>query len=125
ALKIAGIDRNTPDPATGLIEHGPDGEPNGIIRERNDLYRKHVPADKWEDVRAGYIASMKSLFALGITSFESASTSIDDEPVGRGGVANPDSGLTFRRLQGIAAETAIPRVSLYVDYPGPERLKAY
>jgi predicted amidohydrolase YtcJ len=125
ALKIAGIDRNTPDPATGLIEHGPDGEPNGVIRERNDLYRKHVPADKWEDVRSGYIASMKRLFALGITSFESASTSIDDEPVGRGGVANPDSGLTFRRLQGIAAETAIPRVSIYVSYPGAERLKAY
>ncbi len=125
ALKIAGIDRNTPDPATGLIEHGPDGEPNGIIRERSDLYRMHVPRDKFEDVRAGYIKSLKRLFTLGITSFESASTSIDDEPVGAGGVANPGPELTFRRFQSIAAETDIPRATLYISYPGPERLKAF
>jgi predicted amidohydrolase YtcJ len=125
ALRIAGIDRNTPDPQSGIIEHGANGEPNGIIRERSDLFRDHVPADQWEAVREGYVKSLKHLFTLGITSFESASTTIDDEPVGRGGIAHPGSELTFRRFQAIAAETDIPRATLYISYPGAERLKAY
>lgn len=125
ALKIAGIDRNTPDPKSGLIEHDARGEPNGIIRERNDLYEQHVPQAQYQDLRSGYIASLKRPFALGITSFESASTTIDDEPVGRGGIADPGSRLTFRRFQSIALETDIPRATLYISYPGAERLKAY
>jgi predicted amidohydrolase YtcJ len=124
ALKIAGIDRSTPDPKAGLIEHDPRGEPNGIIRER-DPYEQHVPQAKFEELRSGYIASLKHLFALGITSFESASTTIDDEPVGQGGIADPGSRLTFRRFQSIALETDIPRATLYISYPGAERLKAY
>ncbi|MEA3181155.1 MAG: hypothetical protein QOI59_4678 [Gammaproteobacteria bacterium] len=94
ALKIAGIDRNTPDPEFGLIEHTARGEPNGIIRERNDLYWRHVPQAHYEDLRSGYIASLKRLLALGITSFESATTTIDDEPVDQGGIAHPGSALT-------------------------------
>src|ERR1700753_4018163 len=39
ALKAAGINKTTEDPKSGLIEHYPNGEPNGIIRERSDLYR--------------------------------------------------------------------------------------
>jgi predicted amidohydrolase YtcJ len=125
ALQVAGIDRSTPDPASGLIEHGTDGEPNGIIRERSDLYRMHVPKDRWEDVRSGYIKTLRHLFALGITSFESATTSIDDEPVEQGGIAAPGSELTYRRFRGIAAETPIPRATLYISYPGAARLKAF
>ena len=125
ALKIAGIDRSTPDPKSGLIEHDVSGEPNGIIRERNDLFRNHVPEEKYEDLRPSYIAVLKHLFTLGITSFESASTTIDDEPVGHGGIAHPGPDLTFKRFQAIAAETAIPRATLYISYPGPERLRAF
>jgi len=126
ALKIAGVDRDTPDPKSGLIEHTADGEPNGIIREI-DLFGRHVPLDSFEALRPSYIASLKHLFALGITSFESATTTLNDEPVGQGGIAVPGSGpgLTFRRFQAIAAETDIPRATLYISYPGPERLKAY
>ena len=49
ALELAGIDRNTPDPATGIIEHDSTGEPNGIIRERSDLISKLVPPAKWDE----------------------------------------------------------------------------
>src|SRR5262245_10925909 len=34
ALKLAGIDRNTPDPEGGVIGRGPNGEPNGIVKDR-------------------------------------------------------------------------------------------
>ena len=43
ALEIAKIERNTPDPKDGLIERDSSGEPNGIVRERNDLFYRHVP----------------------------------------------------------------------------------
>ena len=33
ALEIAGITRETPDPAGGIIRRGPDGEPNGVLEE--------------------------------------------------------------------------------------------
>lgn len=124
ALKIAKIDRNTPDPKDGLIEKDATGEPNGIIRERNDLYRTHVPRDKWEDLRAGYVKTFQWLFSLGITSVHTMG-SFNDEPVGKGGLKDPGSGLTFRRLQAMSKEFDIPRVSLYVNFPGDDRLAAF
>ncbi len=99
ALKIAKIDRNTPDPQSGLIEKDAQGEPNGIIRERNDLYLRNVPRDKWDDMRGGYVATMKWLLTLGITSvFTTAG--IEDEPVGQGGVKEPGPGPTLPSLSG-------------------------
>lgn len=127
ALRIAGIDRTTPDPDSGLIEHDAAGEPNGVIRERIDLYSNHVPPETWAALRPTYIASMKRLLTLGITSFHSASTTIDDEPVGKGGIAAPGPGLTYRRLRAIYDEMGsdLPRVTTYIEYPGPERLAAF
>ena len=125
ALKAAGITRTTEDPKSGLIEHYEDGEPNGIIRERADLYLKMVPRDTWAQMKPSFVASLKRLFSLGITSIESGTGSIDDEPVGQGGVADPGPVLTFRRFQEIAAENVIPRVAMYTTYPGAERLKQY
>jgi len=127
ALKLAHIDSKTPDPASGLIEHNSNGEPNGIIRERSDLYRKLVPQDKWEDVKQSYVDRLRWLLSLGITSFFDASGTIDDEPVGQGGIADPPPGLTFRRAREIYAEqhNALPRVTMYISYPGPERLRAF
>ena len=125
ALKAAGITRTTEDPKTGLIEHSDDGEPNGIIRERNDLYLKLVPEDTYAQMKPSYVASLKRLFSLGITSIASATGSIDDEPVGQGGIADPGPVLTFRRFQEIAAENDVPRITSYISYPGAERLKQY
>ncbi|PZU06111.1 amidohydrolase [Sphingomonas sp.] len=127
ALKLARIDRSTPDPKNGLIERDADGEANGVIRERSDLYYSLVPEDSWEQLRPGFITSIKALLPLGITSFHSASTTIDDEPVGQGGVADPKPMLTYRRLRALYDEQGadLPRVTTYISYPGPERLKAF
>lgn len=127
ALKIAGIDRTTPDPAGGLIEHDAQGEPNGVIRERTDLIRSHVPLASWAELRPSYIAWMRGILALGITSFFNASGTIDDEPVGQGGIANPPPNMTFRRAREIYAEMGddLPRMTMYISHPGAERLKAF
>lgn len=127
ALKIAGIDRNTPDPKSGLIEHDASGELNGIIRERNDLVRKFVPPATWAEMRPAYVTWLKHILSLGITSFNNASGTIDDEPVGKGGIENPLPNLTFRRARELYAEMGadLPRMTMYINYPGAERLKAF
>jgi predicted amidohydrolase YtcJ len=127
ALEIAGITGKTPDPESGVIEHDEKGEPNGIIRERSDLYREHVPNDRWEDLRDSYVASLKRLLPLGITSVMDASGAIDDEPVGAGGVQDPGSRVTYRRLREIYDQQGdeLPRIALYISYPGKDRLQAF
>jgi predicted amidohydrolase YtcJ len=127
ALKLAGITRDTPQPDRGVIEHGSDGEPNGMIRERADLYRAVVPPLTWEEVRESYIRKLKVVLEQGITSIIEASGSIDDEPVGFGGVAHSTTLGTFHQLQGIFAEYGanLPRVAMYISYPGTERLNAF
>jgi len=127
ALKLAGIDEHTPDPASGLIERSSDGQPNGIIRERTDLYSRLVPPDTPADMRPSYIASLKKLLALGITSFMEAFGSIDDEPVGKGGTGEMPRRHSYKQLKSIYDEMGadLPRVALYIGYPGAERLKAF
>src|SRR5690606_37650494 len=123
--KIAGINRKTPDTENGLIDRDENGEPNGIVRERSDLFFKHVPADKWEDLRDGYVKQFQHLFSFGITSLIEATSSIDDEPVGKGGIMNPGPRLTFRRMRELAQQYDLPRATLYISYPGAERLRAF
>ena len=127
ALKLAKITRSTPDPKSGVIEKGADGEPNGVIREANNLYYSLVPKDTWAELKPSYMAKMKWLLSLGVTSIHSASGSINDEPVGKGGVAQPDSGLTFRRFQEMAKDSdyTLPRVTMYVGHPGRKRLEEF
>jgi len=115
------------DPKSGLIEHDPSGEPNGIIRERSDLVSKLIPPAKWDEVRQSYIDNLRHLLSLGITSFFDASGTIDDEPIAHGGIADPPPNLTFRRAREIYATegATLPRITMYISYPGAERLKAF
>ena len=131
ALKLAGIDASTPDPEGGLIERGPDGQPNGMIRERIDLVLKLVPADSPAQMRPSYLSALKDLLRLGITSYMEAWTTIDDEPVERGGLVggggNGVRGHTFKQLSAIYADEGenLPRGTLYIMYPGAERLRKF
>jgi predicted amidohydrolase YtcJ len=134
AFKLAGINAATPEPEGGVIERRSDGEPSGIVRERNDLLTVLVPADSFEQLRPSYIESLKRLLALGITSFMEAYTNIDDEPVGKGGLVPgaphrptlvaPHSWKQMRMIYEEMGET-LPRVTVYIDYPGAERLRAF
>lgn len=129
ALKLAGITSKTPDPEHGVIEHYPTGEPNGIVRERSDLYLKLVPPASAAEMKPSYIAALKALLPLGITSIMEALSTIDDEPVGKGGVPLSEWRPlhTYRQFRDIYASDGadLPRAALYITYPGAERLKAF
>ena len=134
AFRIAKVDRATPDPATGLIEHDASGELSGIIRERMDIVSKFIPDPGWEEMRGPTITWLKQMLALGITSLHDASGTIDDEPVGKGGTDSKDfdplwggSNMTWHRAQEIYAKMGdeLPRITMYIIHPGAERLKAF
>lgn len=129
ALKLAKIDRNTPDPEHGLIEKDARGEPNGIIRERTDLYGLLVPPPTDAEMQASTLASLKALLPLGITSIMEALSTIDDEPIGKGGIAKSlmPGRHSYRQFREIYAREGahLPRATLYIHYPGAERLKQF
>jgi predicted amidohydrolase YtcJ len=58
ALELANITSTTPDPEHGVIERDEKGEPNGVIRERADIFRKLVPADDQEALKPSYLTSL-------------------------------------------------------------------
>lgn len=134
ALKLAGISSATPDPESGMIERGPNGEPNGIIRERSDIVTRLVPPDTKEQMRPSYIKTLKWLLSLGITTVMEAFTSIDDEPEGKGGIgkARPNDAFSssfhswaeFRSIYGEMGAD-LPRMITYIAWPGAERLKVF
>lgn len=50
ALKLAGIDRNTPDPPGGKIERDAFGEPTGVLKENaRNLLAPYLPAEPREN----------------------------------------------------------------------------
>jgi len=116
ALQLAGVTRDTPDPPLGLIERDANGEPNGIIRERNDLFTKLVPRDAPAAMRPTYVASLKRQLKLGITSMIVAGASLDE-----------GDGFSYPEFQSIYKEygAELPRAAVQIHYPGPEKLRAW
>jgi predicted amidohydrolase YtcJ len=110
ALQMADINKATPDPERGLIEHDEKGEPNGIIRERSDLYTRLVPRDKPADVRDSLLENVRDQLKLGITSVIEAGSSVDPNVVG----SFAEWELLYQKH---GAE--LPRASVQVGYPSP------
>ncbi|MHC5038999.1 MAG: amidohydrolase [Planctomycetota bacterium] len=69
ALKIAGIDKDTPDPKGGEIERRADGEPTGILKENAaDAMKEIIPIDPPDKLAASVKKGQAHFHALGITS---------------------------------------------------------
>ena len=62
------------------MEHLPRAIPPGSSRERTELLLRLVPPESPDQMRPGYIKSLKHLLTLGITSFMEAFTSFDNDP---------------------------------------------
>ncbi|MGI8332079.1 amidohydrolase [Actinomadura scrupuli] len=73
ALRLAGVDRHTPDPADGRIERTADGDPQGTLHEGAALLVTRVtPQPTFQERLAGLLAGQAHLHALGITAWQDA-----------------------------------------------------
>ncbi|MFE7233818.1 amidohydrolase [Streptomyces sp. NPDC002405] len=73
ALELAGLSRDTPDPADGRIERGSDGTPSGVLQEgATALVARLVPDKTAGDRLAGLLRAQRLLHSLGITGWQDA-----------------------------------------------------
>ena len=73
ALEIAGVTRDTPDPADGWIVRDAAGEPAGAVHEGAFvLVERHVPEARPSEWVEGLLAAQRHLHALGITAWQDA-----------------------------------------------------
>lgn len=73
ALARAGITRDTPDPADGRIERGPDGEPVGALQEgAMELVAALLPEQTPQDRLDGLLRAQALLHSYGVTAWQDA-----------------------------------------------------
>ena len=73
ALRLAGVDRNTRDPADGRVQRDPDGRPTGTLHEGGmGLVQRHIPPTRDEEYDAGLLVAQDYLHSLGVTAWQDA-----------------------------------------------------
>lgn len=73
ALELAGVTRDTPDPADGRIERDASGAPSGTLQEgAMQLVGRLTPPATAEDRLAALLHAQRHLHALGITAWQDA-----------------------------------------------------
>jgi hypothetical protein len=83
ALRLAGVDGGTPDPPGGRLEHGADGAPNGILRERaTDLVERVAGRTGGEEVMTSLETVLAELAGWGVTSVVDAGDTTPDNGAG-------------------------------------------
>jgi predicted amidohydrolase YtcJ len=83
ALKMSGIDRNTPDPPGGEIVRDKNGEPNGILKNAQRLLKIPRSSESYteEERLAALEGMLKRYVAAGLTSIVDRALSVDDIPL--------------------------------------------
>jgi len=105
ALELAGLTKDTPDPADGRIERAVDGSPVGMLQEgAMGLVSRLIPASTEEDLYLALLAAQEYLLSLGITGWQ-------DAIVGRG-PGDDDVTTAYRR--------AVSAGKLLVDVVGAQ-----
>lgn len=79
AMRIAGIDRDTPDPDGGLILRDEHGEPTGVFIDRAMyLVSRHIPAPSQEERELALETSLREMRSEGLTGVHDAGISAAD-----------------------------------------------
>jgi predicted amidohydrolase YtcJ len=107
ALRLAGIDENTPDPPDGRIERDTSGRPTGILRELAiNLVRKAVAPPTDADITAAYAEATRALHRRGVTGIHDIRLMADE-----------DGARAFRAFQSLDREGRLDLRS-WVTLPG-------
>jgi predicted amidohydrolase YtcJ len=97
ALELAGITRDTPDPADGRIERDPDGTPTGTLHEGAvDVVEGLLPVPGPDEWLAAFELAQAYLHSLGITAWQDAIVTPENLEVYRRAA---DSGLLTARVE--------------------------
>jgi predicted amidohydrolase YtcJ len=73
ALALAGIGRDTPDPADGRIERDDDGAPSGTLHEgAMALVQRHLPETSDEEQDRALLVAQEYLHSVGVTAWQDA-----------------------------------------------------
>jgi predicted amidohydrolase YtcJ len=73
ALELAGITRDTPDPADGRIERDADGRPTGTLHEgAMELVSRLLPPTSEDDYDRALLAGQAHLHEVGVTGWQDA-----------------------------------------------------
>ena len=73
ALELAGIHRNTADPADGRIERDAGGEPIGCLQEgAMDLVERVLPETTEDELQRALAEGQRHLLSLGVTAWQDA-----------------------------------------------------
>jgi predicted amidohydrolase YtcJ len=99
ALAAAGIDRDTPEPAGGVIRRRADGEPEGVLYESaTRLVVAHIPPMPQEELEGRIVAVSLALLSLGVVAVH--------DP---GGLApDPDLGWSYPAYAHLAETGRLP-----------------
>lgn len=90
ALEMAGITRETRDPAGGIIVRNASGEPTGWLRDSaTDLVRAHIPLPTLEERKRAFRAALAEAARTGVTS-------VQDDSIREGGEENLPALLALR-----------------------------
>ncbi len=80
AMKLAGVDRNTPDIPGGVIGRDQNGNPTGIFKDAaKELILRAIPAETEADVEKDFLVTEKIAAHNGVTSIQDMATSRTDE----------------------------------------------
>jgi len=103
AMLLAGIGRDTPDPAGGKIERDAQGNPTGIfIDNAMDLIQKFIPPASDADNSLALDSALQTLAQSGLTSVHDAGVSADADRLFRDYAA---SGKLSTRVYGMISGT--------------------
>lgn len=119
ALELAGITRDTPDPADGRIERDASGEPSGMLQEGAlGLVESLLPPVSDEETDAAFDRAQALLHSLGITAWQ-------DALVGTG-LGQPDNFGVYLRAANSGRLTARVRGALWWERDrGAEQIEAF
>ena len=82
ALRIAGIDKDTPDPVGGKILRDAQGNATGVLIDKAmALVDAHLPVADKDDIRTAYREAIATMTRLGITGAHDAGISIGEAEV--------------------------------------------
>jgi hypothetical protein len=121
ALKLAHIDKNTPDVPGGVIVRDANGEPTGILKDAaQDLVYRVIPEPSPEQIRAAVRAAQDYANANGVTSVQDMSASPDVFRVYQQMLHSGELHVRISGHQPLQEWKRLASVGIVADFGGPQ-----